>query len=257
MNHRKQRCTINSLVFGLIMLFQQSAFSSWCNGNRYLLFDMPLSDRLTHAADAVRQASADIAEQTKRLNLDFETHNAVIQQQINTQTQQLGLQTIALCEAGQEQEFPLHLQHLVLQTKAELSTRLRLNLGLLAAQQKAQQAIVEQRQQLQKLAVTLQARHNSLAVLLAELNNNASTLQPPAAQQFVQSACLAVTESDDLLDQIELLNGHELLAETIHAQQESPVSDKQLTDFMQHCQLDPSANKGMFSRLFNKLSNWL
>lgn len=239
------------------MVFQQSALASWCNGNRYLLFNMPLSDRLSQATDAVRQASTDLTEQTVRLKLDFETHNAIIQQQINTQTQQLSLQTITLCEAGQEGEFPLHSQYLVLQNKAQLNARLRLNLGLLAAQQHAQQVIVEQRQHMQELAVDLQTRHNTLAVLLAELSNTTSTMQPHAAQQFVQSACLAVTESDDVLDKIELLNRHELLAENIEVQQKSPVSDKQLAEFMEHCDLDPNANKGLFGKLFNKLTSWL
>lgn len=252
-----QKLVKTSIAMIVMMLLQQPAEASWCNGNRYLLFNMPLSDRLNQAADAVRQANNELAEQTIRLKLDFETHNASVQQQINSQTQQLSLQTITLCEAGQEHEFPLHLQNLVMQNKAELSARLRLNLGLLTAQQKAQQAIQKQRQHLQDLAVILHARHNTLAVLMAELDNSGNVLQPPAAQQFVQSACLAVTESDDVLDQIELLNRHELLAENIKVQQQAPVSDKQLALFMEDCDLDPTANQGVIGRLFSKLSSWL
>lgn len=257
MNYCEHRLTNTIVVITLMLLFHQAAVANWCNGSRYLLFEMPLSERLNQASKAVRQTSAALAEQATRLKLDFETHNTVIQQQMNSQRQQLGIQTVALCEAGKDDEFPLQAQHFVLQSKMELNERLRLNLGLLAAQQKAQQTMYEQRQQLQQLAVILQARHNTLAVLLAEMHGNTTALQAPAAQHFVQSACLAVTESDDVLDQIELLNRHQLLAENIEAQQGTPISDQQLAQFMDHCEIDPSANNGLFGRLFNSLTDWL
>ncbi len=244
-----------TLVATLFILNQQSVEASWCNGSQYMLFEMPLSKRLIQASEAIQQASTNLTVQSAQLKLDYENQNIQTLQQIERQINLLSQQTIGLCELSEDAEYPLNTSSVVFNNDAELRARLLLNLGLLTAQQEARQEILQQQKQLKALSSTLQTRQNTLAVLHNEWNLKRSVMRPVTAQQFIQSACLAVTDSDDLLDQVQSITHNQLVAEKINLQRNSPISEQRLAEFMDNCELDPS-NTGWANQLMNKLKGW-
>lgn len=246
------------LIAAVILLANAPAQADWCNGTWVPFVTMKLSDRVTHADDALNTMQKDLQESATRLKLDVEANRTRLMQQIQLEKQRLYNDTSQLCRSGKDASYPLQYGAISLQDNDQFRAQLRLNLGLYQAQGKVEQELQQRIAKQQELTTAMSAKYNELAVLAQQ----AHSLQGlngvvPDAERFVQTACIAVKAGDDLLDTVPTETLEEMLGDVLRKEQQ-PATEAEVESLLADCGILPQPTPAAtatdkpnwFSRLF-------
>jgi len=240
----------------------QPAAAGWCEGSKYFLMDMSMSERVEKAGDALQDAMRRLSAKAGKLKLDMQTEAERTRQELERQYADLTTETEELCQNGKQGSYPVRYHNIELQNASELRARLRLNLDLLQAQRAAATETASQKDKMQKLAVAMLHKHSTLSVLLKQLEaESGMNASPRFASQFVQSACIAVNESEQLLKKARLRGVDELLAEKILQRSTDHATEEELDNFMKSCRVEDietkvSVGRKWLDKMVRKVNGW-
>ena len=252
------KCSVG--MFCLVL--SQSVSADWCSGSHFFIMNMPLSERVEEAGDALLEAMDILTDKARLLKLDMQTEAENTREELSRLYSNLSEQTVALCEQLKEQDFPANFQNTRLVNHAEVSARLKLNLELLQAQKSAYAEANNQLEKMDVLAGQMEEKAAMLSILLRQTESQSSVKTKPAsADQFVQSACLAMNRSKVLLQQAHLLDRDALLAESIVQISAQGIDSPQWNNFKGHCQVAPLNDKFVGHRywlgdMVHKINDW-
>jgi len=224
---------ISILFLGL----STNAIADWCAGDKFLILDMPMSERLNKAERDLKSTHDALSSSASRLKFDIQTRSKKSMQRLTAQFQRLSDETFQLCRSAKELVYPVRYQSIDLRDTDELNARVKLNLGLLAAYQHTASKLTKHKVEMKLLESEISAKKSIISVLLRQ-GKNQTTTDNYSVNQFVQGACMAVNESNDFIGKDRVFNLETTIAKSILAQAPGKHVDDIIAEFMSNCELE-------------------
>lgn len=247
--------TIKWLSITPFLLYAASVRADWCDGSKFMLLAMPMSERVQKAGESLQQLQQALTEETARLQLDINQNSLAVKNALAAEFNSLKVRAVELCEQGQSGRFPLQYRNLSLADPLELRAQASLDLQLLAAQQAALADVDRMRQTIEKTMKATRQKNSELALLVKQRNGQADN--PEYNRRFLQQACIASVEGRDLLRSLETVSLDTLLAEKIR-QLKLPVEDAKLDKFLAACRYgnEPTTMADSLKDIVKRLRSW-
>jgi len=211
----------------LAALSASPASADWCDGTRYYLMEMPLSQRIAEANGAVALELARAEESLQVLAYDLETQRKEMSTHLEREQAALLQQARTQCtrrdgSAGAEQ--------------SALRAQARLDLAALAAMQDVASGLEQMAQKHQQLREKLQAKQAELRLLQQRLARLAAAPEPIEARLALRSACTAVDESSTLRSGYHPLSLDRLYSEAVEeGRHTKDIPESAVAAFMEEC----------------------
>jgi hypothetical protein len=241
-----------SIIFCLLQA--SAGHADWCDGRKFMLLAMPMSERVLKAGDSLQQLQQSLAEEAGRLQLDIQQNSLSVKSALSTELNLLKHQTIELCEQGQSGKFPVQYQSVFLADPLELRAQVSLNLTLLTAQQAASGDMEKVLEEIGQSTKAMRQKSRELALLVK--HHAVQVENPGYNRQFIQAACIAAEDSHNLLKSWQTDSLDTLLAEKIQ-QLKQPIDTSKLEKFLTTCRHegDPETFTGSLRGMLNRLKS--
>lgn len=248
--------TIKWVAVAFCLLQAPSGYADWCDGRKFMLLAMPMSERVLKAGDSLQQLQQSLAEEAGRLQLDIKQNSLAVKNALSAEVNLLKRRTAELCGQAQSNTFPVQYQGLSLADQLELRTQVSLNLNLLTAQQAASDDMEKMQEEIGQAVKVMQQKNRELALLAK--HHAVQVENPDYNRQFLQTACLAAQDSRDLLQSLQTVSLDALLTEKIQQLQQRPIDELKLEKFLTTCRYEgePETLSGSLKGMFNRLKSW-
>jgi len=245
----------------LCLLHAQAGYADWCDGRKFMVMAMPMSERVLKAGESLQQLQQSLSEEAGRLQLDIKQNSLSVKNALSAELNVLKRQTAELCEQGQSGNFPLQYQGLPLADRLEFRAQIALNLNLLAAQQAASDDVEKMQGDIAHAAKVMQQKSRELTLLIKHHAVQVEMADKSGYnRRFLQTACMAAEDSRDLLSSLKIVSLDALLSQKIQQlRQQKPIDDMTLEKFLTTCRYadEPETLPDRLKEMLNRLKSWL
>lgn len=253
--------TIKIVLPIICLLHTQAGYADWCDGRKFMVMAMPMSERVLKAGESLQQLQQSLAEEAGRLQLDIKQNSLSVKNALSAELNLLKRQTAELCEQGQSGDFPLQYQGLPLADHLEFRAQVALNLNLLAAQQAASDDMEKMQDEIAHAAKAMQQKNRELTLLIKHHAMQVEVADKPGYnRRFLHEACMASEDSEAVLSSLKTISLDTVLAEKIQRlRKQKPSDDMKLENFLITCRYpdEPETLPDRLKEMLNRLKSWL
>lgn len=252
--------TIKIVLSTLCLLHAQAGHADWCDGRKFMVMAMPMSERVLKAGESLQQLQQSLTEEAGRLQLDIKQNSLSVKNALSVELNLLKRQTAGLCRQGQSGNFPLQYQGLPLADHLEFRAQILLNLNLLTAQQAASDDVDKMQEDIAQAVKVMQQKSRELKLLIKHHAVQVEMADKPGYnRQFLQAACMAAEASEDMLSSLKTVSLDTLLAKKIQQlREQKSTDDMKLERFLATCRYpdEPETLADWLNGLLNRIKSW-
>lgn len=214
---------------------------SWCSGKEYGFSEMKISDRIETGSSELSEQIAELNGIAKQMTYDIEFNIDDKIKQSRNSSRQISEDTKKLCNGVKDSGFnEQEYGAIKLRDKNEILAQIRISLSGLKSSKTVVVKLAQYKVEFNRLNQRILDKANELAVLKKGFDNlkdpRSSNKSPVYFESTIRNACVAISESEELLMTYDNKSTSQLFRNASQNNQTSSISNSEIEKYMDTCE---------------------